>query len=80
MIYVRVSVGQIRLKPRLAVGVSAGRDSLLDMERALAVGAIGDTTHRGFHARNREVAKAGYLIAFTFGTGQEPAGGGTLHT
>ena len=59
---------------------AAGRDSLLDIECALAVGAVGDATHRGFHARNREVAKAEYLIAFTFGTGQEPAGGGTLHT
>lgn len=34
----------------------------------------------GFHARNLEVAKSDILLAYTFGSGQEPADGGTLHT
>jgi len=56
------------------------RDSFADIHAALALGAVADSSRRGFHARNMEVAKAEYVIAFTFARGAEPGVGGTLHT
>jgi len=38
-------------------------------------------SNKGFHDRNTTVAKGcDYLIAFTFGKGDQPADGGTLDT
>lgn len=55
-------------------------DSLGDIRDALAKGAESHSGG-GFHARNRQVAaEAEWLLAYTWGSGSEPADGGTLHT
>jgi len=57
-----------------------GIDSLAEINQAIQEGA---KTHvgSGFHGRNTQVAAtATQLIAFTFGQGDEPDDGGTLHT
>lgn len=55
-------------------------DSLADIRDALEQGAE-STTSPGFHARNRIVAaRSEWLLAWTWGSGREPADGGTLHT
>lgn len=56
-----------------------GRNTLLDIERAIALGAVFDTSRKGFKPRNTQVAKSDYLIAFTWGI-NEPADGGTGDT
>lgn len=56
-----------------------GVDTIAELHAAIDKGA---ETHvyKGFHARNRVVSKAEYMIAFTWGEGNVPAKGGTAHT
>lgn len=50
-----------------------GRDSLREIDNALLAGARALTNHRGFLARNRDVARqADALLAFTFGGPTRP--------
>lgn len=58
----------------------AGFDSLKELERAKMLGATFDCSASGFHNRNSLVAKSEYLLAFTFGNGQQPKDGGTMDT
>lgn len=55
-------------------------DSLAEINQAVVNGALVDSSKDGFHARNTEVAKSEYLIAFTFGIGSVPKDGGTSDT
>lgn len=54
-------------------------NSLLQIESAIAVGAT-VREHKGFHERNTAVAQSPYLLAFTWGEGEEPKKGGTYNT
>lgn len=56
-------------------------DSLADIAEALARPGAESSVHDGFKARNRVVAQeAEWLLAYTWGAGDTPADGGTLHT
>lgn len=56
-------------------------DSLADIAEALARPGAESSTHDGFKARNRIVAQeAEWMLAYTWGAGDAPADGGTLHT
>jgi len=56
-------------------------DSLADIARALQTAGCKSTVHRGFMARNNQVAKqAQYVLALSWSRGQEPDSGGTLYT
>jgi hypothetical protein len=58
-----------------------GRSSLEDLSQAKQKpGATLDTSSRGFFARNINVGRADYLIAFSAGSGSRPTDGGTAHT
>lgn len=58
-----------------------GFDSLREIEQARQAGAILDSTKKGFHQRNTDVARsARVLIAFTWSETDQPADGGTLDT
>ena len=54
-------------------------NSLLQIESAIALGAT-VREHKGFHERNTAVAQSPYLLAFTWGEGNEPKKGGTYNT
>jgi hypothetical protein len=56
-----------------------GVSSLLELKHAHAHGAIVQV-HDGFHARNAAIAKAEYLIAFTWASSPNTITGGTKHT
>ena len=56
-----------------------GYDSILDIQKAVSLGAQLNTEHFGFFRRNAQVAKADHILAFTWST-DEPEGGGTKHT
>lgn len=52
-----------------------------DLKAAVATGAIIDSSHAGFKARNQAIAQAcDYLIAFSWSNSKEPSDGGTLDT
>lgn len=55
-----------------------GKDSLDELMIAQSLGAR-TRTHGGFQARNTEVAKSDYLLAFTWAEGTEPKKGGGTH-
>lgn len=56
-------------------------NSLEGLGAAIERGAKVYANDKGFHDRNRKVAKSvDYLIAYTFGSGSEPKDGGTAHT
>lgn len=57
-----------------------GSDTLQEIEGASQIGATLNASYRGFHARNTAVAKSQFLLAFTWGTSDAPADGGTLDT
>ncbi|EGG21939.1 optic atrophy 3-like family protein [Cavenderia fasciculata] len=57
-----------------------GRDTIKEIMDAHELGAILDTSSKGFHTRNTKVSKSDYLIAFTSSTSGQPEGGGTLDT
>lgn len=58
-----------------------GLKSMDEITCAHALGAILDSTHSGFHARNTQVAKCDFMIAFTWGESvSEPKKGGTFDT
>lgn len=54
-------------------------DTIKELKTAEALGAVLDTNHFGFHARNSQVAKSSYVLAFTWSS-VEPEDGGTKHT
>lgn len=56
-----------------------GYNTLSDFEQATQLGAVLNSEHFGFHERNKQVAKADYMLAFTAGD-TEPLAGGTKHT
>ena len=53
--------------------------SLDEIRDAIRLGAT-IKVHKGFHQRNTEVARADYLLAFSWAEGSEPTDGGTLNT
>lgn len=55
------------------------RDSLAELHDAESKGAL-FLVHNGFHARNAEVAKSTYVIAFSWAEGDAPDDGGTKQT
>jgi hypothetical protein len=58
-----------------------GYDTLQQIENARLAGAIIDTSAKGFHKRNLEVAKCDMMIAMTSSDGDAPRStGGTFHT
>jgi hypothetical protein len=58
---------------------NTGYEPYKDIQAAIQNGAIIDTSHHGFHARNTAIAKnSNILIAFSWGTGNMPTDGGTL--
>jgi hypothetical protein len=57
-----------------------GQDSIAEIAEAVSRGAELRTDARGFHARNSEVARSDYLMAFTFSNGPRPGTSGTLDT
>ena len=57
-----------------------GFDSLAEIKEAINHPNCMHTVSNGFHARNLLVGKVDLLIAFTWGEGSIPAGGGTHHT
>jgi DNA helicase II / ATP-dependent DNA helicase PcrA len=56
-----------------------GRDMLLDISRAIDLGAVIDTSGRGFKDRNSKIAKSDIIIAYTWGK-FDPSSGGTADT
>lgn len=61
-----------------AFTAALGRDTLAELRTAVERGAAAKV-HKGFHARNRAVARADHLLAFTWGR-LTPPKGGTRHT
>lgn len=58
-----------------------GYNSFNDIQAVKETGAVIDTTHRGFHARNTAIAKQSeILIAFSWSKGKAPTDGGTFDT
>lgn len=57
-----------------------GIDSLAEISRAIEKGATVYDHYNGFHARNSEVAKTDYMLAFTWSKTGAPVDGGTLDT
>lgn len=57
----------------------SGRNSLKELTLSQLKGARFHI-YDGFHQRNFEVAKSDIILAYTFGEGDVPADGGTLHT
>lgn len=59
-----------------------GNQSFDDLRAAVAVGAVIDSSHAGFHARNLAIgASCDYLIAFSWASStKEPTEGGTQDT
>ncbi len=61
--------------------VIMGGDTLDGITKSIKKGAKIYVNKGGFLARNKQVARSvDYLIAYTFGSGDEPADGGTSHT
>lgn len=62
-------------------GKVIGRDTLADIQAAIARGAAVSASYKGFHARNKGIATScNRLIAFTWGEGPVPGSSGTLDT
>lgn len=60
---------------------AVGADPFADLEDALALGAVIRQDSGGFRDRNAGVARGvDYLVAYTWGQGDEPEDGGTAHT
>jgi hypothetical protein len=57
-----------------------GIDTLQEIEKAKAAGAILSADMKGFHSRNSKVAASEYLIAITWASGAAPSTGGSLDT
>jgi hypothetical protein len=57
-----------------------GYDTLAQIEDARLRGAILDVSGKGFHNRNRMVAKCDVMIAFSNSITDQPTDGGTNHT
>ncbi|GAM21826.1 hypothetical protein SAMD00019534_050010, partial [Acytostelium subglobosum LB1] len=57
-----------------------GRDTIQEIIDAKELGAVLDTSSKGFHDRNTKVSKSEYLVALTFAEGLAPSSGGTLDT
>ena len=58
-----------------------GSNTMADLLAAEALGAVIDSSVKGFHARNTLIAQSEYLIAFTWGDSVHiPKDGGTLDT
>jgi len=55
------------------------KNSIAELHQAIESGASVQV-HQGFHARNKVIAQAEFMIAFTWGEGDYPAKGGTSHT
>lgn len=55
-------------------------NSFDDIELAIKLGAKIIDSYNGFHKRNIIVGKCDYMIAFSFGKGNEPTDGGTSYT
>ncbi len=56
-----------------------GRSTMAELVTAQHLGAILDTSHHGFHKRNKSVASSDYMIAFSWGH-EELKDGGTKFT
>lgn len=56
-----------------------GYNSMKDIQEAVALGAILNTDAFGFKDRDEQVAKADFMLAFSWGK-NEPEEGGTRHT
>ena len=77
----RSNPGRVMNSLHIAFASRTGCDSLRDLALAQARGAVVDSSHHGFHRRNSAVAKADYLIAFTWSESDStPKDGGTLDT
>jgi len=59
---------------------NTGINSLTQLQIAAAEGAELINVEKGFHARNALVAKSDFLLAMTFGNGNQVKDGGTAHT
>ncbi|EFA74508.1 hypothetical protein PPL_00006 [Heterostelium album PN500] len=70
----RVNPGKMSNTYHKAFGSVIGRDTIKEI---VDTKATLDTTSKGFHARNTKVSKSDYIIAFTFGAGDQPEAGGT---
>ena len=57
-----------------------GCNTLEEIEQAKQMGAQIINGVHGFHARNTNIAKSDYLIAFTWSNSNTPIAGGTLDT
>lgn len=75
----RVNPGQLANRYHLEFSKDIKQSSLAMITKAIALGAV-IKAHKGFHARNLQVGKSDYLIAFSYSTTTEPTDGGTLHT
>ncbi|SNW61929.1 Hypothetical protein ORPV_25, partial [Orpheovirus IHUMI-LCC2] len=53
---------------------------LKEIEMARSKGCKLIMDNKGFHNRNNQVSKTSYMIALTWGDGQEPKDGGTAST
>lgn len=74
----RTNPGRTMNQLHKAFSKRVGCDSLKEIADAKGATIV---SHQGFHARNTHVAKANYLIAFTFGESwNEPKDGGTMDT
>ncbi len=76
----KLNPGKTMNKLHRAFGDRIRRDSLRDIATASEMGATLDSESKGFHARNSKIAQAMYMIAFSFGDGDEPTEGGTKDT
>lgn len=57
-----------------------GTDSLGDIQKLMEMDTTEVHVGKGFHERNGKVAKSEYMLAYTWGRGDEPDDGGTKHT
>jgi hypothetical protein len=72
----RTNPGRLANKYHQEFSKIMGTDTLLQIEEAKPRICV----YKGFHARNKHVAKCDIMIAFTSSTGKEPEHGGTFHT
>ncbi|RUP48371.1 hypothetical protein BC936DRAFT_144662 [Jimgerdemannia flammicorona] len=77
----RVNPGRCANRYHVMFKLATGYEPLNDIQAAVYIGATIDASHHGFHARNNAIAQnSDVLIAFSWGTGNSPADGGTSFT
>jgi len=77
----RVNPGYLANKLHAQFSRDVERDTFSELNEAAKKGAVLNSKHNGFHARNTTIATTcDYMLAFSWSAGDEPTEGGTADT